>query len=36
LAAENIADGARHDLWKINTDYDYQEGKSALNEERSK
>jgi protoporphyrinogen oxidase len=26
LAAENIADGQHHDLWKINTDYDYQEG----------
>lgn len=26
LAAENIADGAQHDLWSINTDYDiYQE-----------
>ncbi|MCS7211240.1 MAG: FAD-dependent oxidoreductase [Chloroherpetonaceae bacterium] len=26
LAAENIADGARHDLWAINTDYEtYQE-----------
>jgi len=26
LAAENISDGAGHDLWKINTDYDtYQE-----------
>jgi protoporphyrinogen oxidase len=26
LAAENIAHGAQHDLWKINTDYeDYQE-----------
>ncbi len=26
LAAENIADGSAHDLWKINTDYDvYQE-----------
>jgi len=22
LAAENIADGARHDLWAVNTDYD--------------
>jgi protoporphyrinogen oxidase len=26
LAAENIADGARHNLWTVNTDYDYQEG----------
>jgi protoporphyrinogen oxidase len=26
LAAENVADGTRHDLWEINTDYDnYQE-----------
>ena len=25
LAAENIADGAAHDLWAINTDYEYQE-----------
>lgn len=25
LAAENIADGAMHDLWAINTDYEYQE-----------
>jgi len=25
LAAENIADGRRHDLWSINTDYEYQE-----------
>jgi protoporphyrinogen oxidase len=25
LAAENIADGAKHDLWAINTDYEYQE-----------
>jgi protoporphyrinogen oxidase len=25
LAAENIADGASHDLWVINTDYEYQE-----------
>ena len=24
LAAENIADGKSHDLWKINTDYEYQ------------
>ena len=31
-AAENISDGARHNLWAINTDYDYQEGKSALTE----
>jgi protoporphyrinogen oxidase len=27
LAAENIAGGATHDLWRVNTDYDeYQEG----------
>jgi protoporphyrinogen oxidase len=25
LAAENIADGASHDLWSLNTDYEYQE-----------
>lgn len=25
LAAENIAGGASHDLWAINTDYEYQE-----------
>jgi hypothetical protein len=26
LAAENIADGAGHDLWSINSDYEvYQE-----------
>lgn len=25
LAAENIADGASHNLWEINTDYEYQE-----------
>jgi protoporphyrinogen oxidase len=25
LAAENIAQGATHDLWAINTDYEYQE-----------
>jgi len=25
LAAENIADGRRHDLWAVNTDYEYQE-----------
>ncbi len=29
LAAENLADGARHDLWQVNTDYDYQEGAQA-------
>lgn len=26
LAAENILGKAAHDLWRINTDYDYQEG----------
>lgn len=26
LAAENIANGKNHDLWQINTDYEYQEG----------
>lgn len=25
LAAENVADGTKHDLWDINTDYEYQE-----------
>ncbi len=25
LAAENLAEGATHDLWRINTDYEYQE-----------
>jgi protoporphyrinogen oxidase len=25
LAAENIADGKKNDLWEINTDYEYQE-----------
>ncbi len=25
LAAENVADGKHHDLWAINTDYEYQE-----------
>jgi protoporphyrinogen oxidase len=25
LAAENISDGASHDLWAVNTDYEYQE-----------
>lgn len=25
LAAENIADGKQHDLWAVNTDYEYQE-----------
>lgn len=30
LAAENIADGACHDLWRINTDYEeYQEKEAA-------
>lgn len=29
LAAENIAEGARHDLWAINTDYEYQEASQA-------
>lgn len=29
LAAENIADCARHDLWSINTDYEYQEAGQA-------
>ena len=35
LAAENIADGARHDLWRINTDYgEYQEqGEAAYVED---
>lgn len=25
LCAENLADGASHDLWQLNTDYEYQE-----------
>ena len=25
LAAENVLFEAKHDLWKINTDYEYQE-----------
>ena len=25
LAAENITDNKNHDLWQINTDYEYQE-----------
>ena len=28
LAAENIVNGSGHNLWEINTDYEYQE--SAL------
>ena len=32
LAAENIADGKKHNLWDLNTDYEYQEsGKLFLN-----
>jgi hypothetical protein len=31
LAAENIANGARHDLWQINTDYEYQESYEVTN-----
>ena len=35
LAAENILTGTRkHNLWRVNTDYDYQEGKSRLVEEK--
>lgn len=30
LAAENIADGKRHNLWAINTDYEYQETGKVL------
>ncbi|MBA3027986.1 MAG: FAD-dependent oxidoreductase [Desulfobacteraceae bacterium] len=31
LAAENIADGKNHNLWEINTDYEYQEsGKNPV------
>jgi protoporphyrinogen oxidase len=40
FAAENIADGAKHDLWGINTDYEYQESStitaSGLVEKKSK
>jgi protoporphyrinogen oxidase len=25
MAAENVADGTKHDLWDINSDYEYQE-----------
>jgi hypothetical protein len=25
MAAENIADGTRHNLWQVNTDNEYQE-----------
>jgi hypothetical protein len=25
LAADNLANEANHDLWEINTDYEYQE-----------
>lgn len=33
LAAENLADGACHDLWSVNTDYDrYQEESEARSE----
>jgi len=32
LAAENIAENVGHNLWCVNTDYDYQEGKSALSD----
>jgi hypothetical protein len=43
LAAENIVDGTRHNLWEINTDYEsYQEeaqiteaGLSAVTQEAS-
>ncbi len=31
LAAENIAHGAKHNLWEINTDYEYQES-AEINE----
>ncbi|NTW51189.1 MAG: FAD-dependent oxidoreductase [Chlorobiaceae bacterium] len=30
LAAENIADGEHHDLWAINTDYEYQESSEKM------
>jgi protoporphyrinogen oxidase len=33
LAAENIANGAGHDLWQINTDYEYQESHEAIDQE---
>ncbi len=32
LAAENIADGKRHDLWAINTDYDQYQEAAIINE----
>ena len=33
LAAENLTGVAAHDLWSVNTDYDYQEGKSQVLEQ---
>lgn len=30
LASENIVGKSDHNLWRINTDYDYQEGKSGM------
>ena len=30
LVVGNIAYGTHHNLWSINTDYDYQEGQSSL------
>ena len=35
LAAENIAEGKHHDLWKTNTDYDYQEGARIVLDEKT-
>lgn len=36
LAAENILGKTRHDLWRVNTDYDYQESGKAMENEESK
>ena len=30
LAAENITDGAKHNLWAVNTDYEYQESSKII------
>lgn len=32
MAAENIADGTKHDLWEINTDYESYQEQSAITE----
>ena len=30
LAAENVIDGAKHNLWAVNTDYEYQESSKII------